>query len=77
MKDYVDHVDYVVNLIGIDHVSFSADNTLDGNKDDKGNRRPGCALSGLSGKGRITAVWAPSRMNAMPRGFEGCWQLEM
>lgn len=36
VKDYVDHADHVVNLIGIDHVSFGANNTLDGNKDDRG-----------------------------------------
>lgn len=36
IEDYVDHIDYVVNLIGIDHVGFGGDSTLDDTKDEKG-----------------------------------------
>lgn len=36
VADYVDHIDYVVNLIGIDHVAFGGDSTLDDNKDEHG-----------------------------------------
>ena len=36
MDDYLDHVDYVVNLIGIDHVGFGGDSTLDDNEDRSG-----------------------------------------
>lgn len=34
--DFVDHIDYVVDLIGIDHVGFGGDSTLDETKDEKG-----------------------------------------
>lgn len=33
MSDFVDHIEYVVDLIGIDHVGFGSDSTLDGTKD--------------------------------------------
>ncbi len=36
LSDYVDHIDYVVNLIGIDHVGFGSDSTPDDTKDEKG-----------------------------------------
>ena len=36
LEDYLDHIDYVVNLIGIDHVGFGSDNTIDYNPDIKG-----------------------------------------
>lgn len=35
LDDYLDHVEYVVNLVGIDHVGFGGDNTLD-EKEDRG-----------------------------------------
>lgn len=33
LNDYLDHVEYVINLVGIDHVGFGGDNTLDDNED--------------------------------------------
>ncbi|MGB4452452.1 MAG: membrane dipeptidase [Bacillota bacterium] len=36
LDDYIDHVDYVVNLIGIDHVGFGSDNTVDYSEDREG-----------------------------------------
>lgn len=36
LDDYLDHVDYVVDLVGIDHVSFGTDNTIDERKDLQG-----------------------------------------
>lgn len=36
LEDFIDHIDYVVNLIGIDHVGFGGDSTLDNNDDKAG-----------------------------------------
>ena len=36
MSDYLDHVDYIANLIGIDHIGFGGDSTLDDNEDKSG-----------------------------------------
>ena len=33
LDEYIDHIDYVVDKIGIDHVGFGCDNTLDDSKD--------------------------------------------
>ena len=32
LEDYIDHIDYAVDMIGIDHVGFGCDSTLDDNK---------------------------------------------
>lgn len=36
IANFVDHIDYVVNLIGIDHVGFGGDSTLDAALDESG-----------------------------------------
>ncbi len=36
LDDFLDHVDYIVNLAGIDHVGFGGDNTLDYSEDRQG-----------------------------------------
>lgn len=36
LDDYLDHVEYVIDLVGIDHVGFGGDTTLDDKKDMKG-----------------------------------------
>ena len=74
VKDYVDHVDYVVNLIGIDHVSFGADNTLDGNKDDKGTADQAVLYPAVVGAYNSCVGTRSDERHA--KGFEGCWQLE-
>ena len=74
MLDYVDHVDYVVNLIGIDHVSFGADNTLDGNKDDKGTADQAVLYPAVVGAYNSCVGTRSDERHA--KGFEGCWQLE-
>lgn len=74
MGDYVDHVDYVVNLIGIDHVSFGADNTLDGNKDDKGTADQAVLYPAVVGAYNSCVGTRSDERHA--KGFEGCWQLE-
>ncbi len=33
LNDYLDHVEYVINLVGIDHVGFGGDNTLNDKED--------------------------------------------
>ncbi len=38
LEDYLNHVDYVVNLIGINYVGFSSDINIDGGADNKGVR---------------------------------------
>lgn len=68
-----DHVDYVVNLIGIDHVSFGADNTLDGNKDDKGTADQAVLYPAVVGAYNSCVG---TRSDEPCQGFEGCWQLK-
>jgi membrane dipeptidase len=36
LDDFLDHVDYVVDLAGVDHVAFGGDSTLDNNDDKAG-----------------------------------------
>ncbi|WP_047983525.1 dipeptidase [Ornithinibacillus californiensis] len=36
LDDYLDHVEYVINLVGIEHVGFGSDDTLDGATDEEG-----------------------------------------
>jgi membrane dipeptidase len=36
IDDFLDHVDYAVGLIGIDHIGFGGDSTLDNNEDKAG-----------------------------------------
>jgi len=36
LDDFLDHIDYIVDLAGIDHVGFGGDNTLDYSEDKKG-----------------------------------------
>lgn len=36
LDDYIDHVDYVVDLIGIDHIAFGGDSTIDDSDDSSG-----------------------------------------
>lgn len=74
VSDYVDHVEYVVDLIGIDHVSFGADNTLDGNKDDKGTADQAVLYPAVVGEYNSCVGTRSDERHA--RGFEGCWQLE-
>jgi membrane dipeptidase len=38
LEDYLDHVDYIVDLIGIDHVGFGGDNTIDHSEDTGGTK---------------------------------------
>ena len=68
-------MDYVVNLIGIDHVSFGADNTLDGNKDDKGTADQAVLYPAVVGAYNSCVGTRSDERHA--KGFEGCWQLEM
>jgi membrane dipeptidase len=41
LDDFLDHIDYVVNLVGIDYVGFGTDNTLDGAADEEGTKEQG------------------------------------
>jgi membrane dipeptidase len=36
VEDYLDHVEYAANLVGIDHIAFGTDRTLDHSKDNAG-----------------------------------------
>lgn len=36
LDDYIDHIEYAVNLVGIDHVGFGSDNTPDHSSDTAG-----------------------------------------
>jgi membrane dipeptidase len=36
INDYLDHVEYVINLVGVDHVGFGGDHTLDDKEDREG-----------------------------------------
>lgn len=39
LDDYLDHVTYVADRIGTDHIGFGTDNTVDGSADEEGTRR--------------------------------------
>ena len=73
MKDFVDHIDYIRDLIGIDYVSFGTDNTLDGTLDEVGTIEQATLFSAVVGD--YNAAVGTKADERHVKGFSGCWEL--
>ena len=74
LTDYVDHIDYVVNLIGIDHIGYGSDNTPDDTKDEAGLYTQSTLYSPVVGAYNAATGISPS--TRYPIGIEGVWNIE-
>lgn len=74
IEDYVDHVDYVKNLIGIDYVGFGGDSTLDDTKDEKGIIEQSTLYSAVVEDYNKYVGTDPDVRHAI--GISGCWEIE-
>lgn len=74
VKDFVDHIDYVRDLIGMDYVSFGCDNTLDGSLDEVGTVEQATLFSKVVGEYNAAVGTKADERHA--KGFSGCWELE-
>lgn len=74
LGDFVDHIDYVVDLIGIDHVGFGGDSTLDDTRDEKGTVEQSVNYAPVVAEYNKYAGTDPSLRHAI--GVEGSWELE-
>lgn len=74
VKDFVDHIDYVRNLIGMDYISFGCDNTLDGSLDEAGTVEQATLFSKVVGEYNAAVGTKGDERHA--KGFSGCWELE-
>lgn len=74
MADFVDHIDYVVDMIGIDHVGFGGDSTLDDTKDEKGTVEQSTLYASVVADYNKYAGTDPAKRHAV--GIEGSWEIE-
>jgi len=74
MADFVDHIDYVVNLIGPDHIAFGGDSTLDGTYDDKGTEEQSTLYPAVVAEYDKYVGTHHSVRHAI--GIDGSWQMQ-
>lgn len=74
LSDYVDHIDHVVNLIGIDHVGFGGDSTLDDTKDEQGTVTQATLYAAVVADYDKYVGTHPSVRHAVD--VDGVWQIE-
>jgi membrane dipeptidase len=73
LDDYLDHIEYVVNLVGVDHVGFGTDTTLDGAADEEGTKVQGRLYPEVVGEYDRRVGTKPEVRYAM--GFRGHHEL--
>lgn len=73
LSDYVDHIDYVVDLIGIDHVGLGSDTTPDDTKDEKGLYTQSSFYGPVVAEYNKYVGIDPATRQAT--GFEGVWEI--
>lgn len=74
LDDFLNHVDYVVNLIGIEHVGFGGDSTLDNNADLKGTAHQATLYAPVVEAYNRAIGTDPDERHAI--GLRGSWQLD-
>ncbi len=74
LDDYLDHVEYVVNLVGVDHIGFGTDNTLDGAADEEGTKAQSKLYPSVVGEYDRRVGTRPEVRYA--RGFAGYQELD-
>jgi membrane dipeptidase len=74
LDDYIDHIDYVVDKIGIEHVGFGCDNTLDDSKDLKGTKEQSLLYPEVVGEyDEFVGIDSEIRH---AEGFKGVWEID-
>ncbi|MFQ5790550.1 MAG: dipeptidase, partial [Acidobacteriota bacterium] len=73
VDDFLDHVDYVVDRVGMDHVGFGTDNTVDGSADEEGTRHQSLLYPAVVGEFDRRVGTKPDVRYA--RGFSGHHEL--
>lgn len=73
LDEYVDHIDYVVDMIGIDHVGFGCDNTLDDSKDLSGTAEQSLLYPGIVAEYDKFVGTNPEVRHA--EGIDGVWEI--
>lgn len=74
MDEFVDHIDYVVNLIGIDHVGFGGDSTLDDAADMSGTLTQSTLYAPVVEDYNKAVGLDPNCRHAV--GADGSWEIE-
>ncbi|MFO8060130.1 MAG: membrane dipeptidase [Bacillota bacterium] len=74
LDDYIDHIEYVVDLIGIDHVGFGSDNTADHSSDAAGTEEQAALYPAVVAEYNRTVGTQPSARHA--EGFSGPHNLD-
>ena len=74
LDEYIDHIDYVVDKIGIDYVGFGCDNTLDDSKDLKGMKEQSLLYPEVVGEYNEFVGNDPDIRHA--EGFKGVWEID-
>jgi len=73
LDEYIDHIDYAVDKIGIDHVGFGCDNTLDESKDIKGTAEQSLLYPEVVAEYNESVGIDPDVRHAV--GFKGAWEI--
>ena len=73
LEEYIDHIDYVVDMIGIDHVGFGSDTTLDDSKDILGTANQALKYPGVVAEYNKFIGIDPGVRYA--EGFSGVWEI--
>ena len=74
LDEYIDHIDYVVDKIGIDYVGFGCDNTLNDSKDLKGMKEQSLLYPEVVGEYNEFVGNDPDIRHA--EGFKGVWEID-
>lgn len=74
MDDYLDHVDYAVKLVGIDHVGFGGDCTIDDGEDASGTTEQATLYPAVVGEYNAKVGVHPSVRHAI--GFKGAGEVK-
>lgn len=69
LDDYIDHIEYVINLVGVDHVGFGSDNTADHSTDTAGTEEQSALYPGVVAEYNRAVGTDPSIRHA--EGFSG------
>jgi len=73
LDEFIDHIDYVVNKVGIGHVGFGCDNTLDESKDLSGTTEQSLLYPEVVAEYNEAVGIDPGVRHAV--GFDGVWEI--
>ncbi len=73
LDEFIEHIDYAVNMIGIGHVGFGSDNTLDDGKDLSGTAEQSLLYPGVVAEYDKYVGTKPEVRHAV--GIDGIWDI--